>query len=421
MFYFQGLKATKHILIIGKVWIEPTSSAAGSRTLQLIEVFLQQAWQVSFATAAGDSEFKADLGALGIQEFNIELNNSSFDDLIKALKPDIVLFDRFVTEEQFGWRVAEHCPEALRILDTIDLHCLRVARQTALKQNREFTKNDLFNDTAKRELASIYRCDLTLMISEVEMALLQNEFKVDPALLCYIPFLVDPISEATKEAWPDYETRRDFISIGNFLHEPNWDAVLYLKNTLWPLIRNQLPDAKLQIYGAYPSQKVFQLNNTKEGFIINGRAESAQSVMEQARVCLAPLRFGAGIKGKLLDAMLYGTPSVTTPLGAESMSGDLLWNGFIESDPDKFAQAAVNLYREKSLWQTAQKNGFTIINSFYSKKQHVPPILEKIKQVYTNLDQHRLNNFTGSMLMQQSLAATKYMALWIEEKNRSKT
>jgi O-antigen biosynthesis protein len=411
----------KHVLVIGKVWIEPTSSAAGSRTLQLIEVFLQQAWQVSFATAAGHSEFKADLGALGIQEFNIELNNSSFDDLIKTLKPDIVVFDRFVTEEQFGWRVAEHCPEALRILDTIDLHCLRVARQSALKQNREFTKNDLFNDTSKRELASIYRCDITLMISEVEMALLQNEFKVDAALLFYIPFLLDPISETTKDTWPNYETRRDFISIGNFLHEPNWDAVLYLKNTLWPLIRNQLPEAKLQIYGAYPSQKVFQLNNTKEGFIINGRAESAQTVMEQGRVCLAPLRFGAGIKGKLLDAMLFGTPSVTTPLGAESMSGDLLWNGFIESDPDKFAQAAVNLYKEKSLWQTAQKNGFTIINSFYSKKQHVPPLLEKIKQVYTNLDQHRLNNFTGSMLMQQSLAATKYMALWIEEKNRLKT
>jgi hypothetical protein len=119
--------------------------------------------------------------------------------------------------------------------------------------------------------------------------------------------------------------------------------------------------------------------------------------------------------------MLYGTPSVTTPLGAESMSGDLPWNGFIESDPDKFAQAAVNLYKEKSLWQTAQKNGFTIINGFYSKKQHVPQLLEKIKKVYTNLDQHRLNNFTGSMLMQQSLAATKYMALWIEEKNKLKT
>ena len=87
---------------------------------------------------------------------------------ITELQPDIVVFDRFMVEEQFGWRVAECCPNALRILDTIDLHCLRLARQVAVKEQREFSVDDLFSDTAKREIASILRCDVSLMVSEFE-------------------------------------------------------------------------------------------------------------------------------------------------------------------------------------------------------------------------------------------------------------
>ena len=92
---------------------------------------------------------------------------------VKELNPEIVLFDRFMVEEQFGWRVTECCPDALKILDTEDLHCLRQARQVAVKENREFTLNDLYSDVAKREIASILRCDLTLMVSEFEINLLQ--------------------------------------------------------------------------------------------------------------------------------------------------------------------------------------------------------------------------------------------------------
>ena len=126
-----------------------------------------------------------------------------------------------------------------------------------------------------------------------------------------------------------FEERKDFIFVGNFLHEPNRDAVHYLKESVWPLIRAQLPDAGMCIYGAYPSQSVLQLHQPKERFFSLGRADDAQEVVAKARVMLAPLRFGAGMKGKLLEAMQCGTPSVTTAIGAESMYGDLPWNGFI--------------------------------------------------------------------------------------------
>jgi len=162
-----------------------------------------------------------------------------------------------MTEEQFGWRVAEQCPGALRILDTEDLHCLRVGRQLALKEERQFKNNDLISDHAKREIASIYRCDLSLIISPIEMGNLRDFFRVDTSLLHYLPFMLESIINEEKNKWLPYEERKHFISIGNFLHEPNWDAVRYLKEEIWSKIRYKLPDAELHIYGAYSSDKFF--------------------------------------------------------------------------------------------------------------------------------------------------------------------
>ena len=126
----------QQVLIIGYVWVEPNSSAAGSRMLQLIEQFLKQNWKVTFASPAQKSETAASLNSLGVDEVSIELNNTSFDYFVKDLKPTIVLFDRFMMEEQFGWRVAENCPNAVRILDTEDLHFLRKTRHQQLKKRR---------------------------------------------------------------------------------------------------------------------------------------------------------------------------------------------------------------------------------------------------------------------------------------------
>ncbi|MFT6211545.1 MAG: hypothetical protein ACJATE_002182, partial [Bacteroidia bacterium] len=183
-----------NLLIIGTVFPEPNSSAAGGRMLQLIELFQQQGWEITFASAAAESEFAVNLSAIGVKQVSIQLNSSSFDGFVKELNPQMVLFDRFMTEEQFGWRVADNCPNALRVLDTEDLHCLRHARHQALKENREFSHSDLLNDHAKREIASIYRCDVSLIISEYEMELLKAIFKVDEVLLHYLPFMLESIN-----------------------------------------------------------------------------------------------------------------------------------------------------------------------------------------------------------------------------------
>ena len=404
-----------HVLLIGLVWPEPNSSAAGVRIVQLIQSFLEKDYTVSFACSAARGEFSYPLENIGVQCYTIVLNSSSFDSFVQGLSPTMVVFDRYITEEYYGWRVSEICPNALRILDSEDLHCLRKARQKAVKENRIFCLEDLLlEETAKREIASILRCDLTWIISEYEMDILQNIFKLDIALVDYLPMWVETVPEVNTAV----SVKVHFSFIGNFLHEPNWDAVLYLKKEIWPRIRKKLPQAELHIFGAYPSQKVLDLHNPKEGFMVKGRAENVTQVFENTRVFLAPLRFGAGIKGKLIEAMVHGVPSVTTPIGAESMHGDLPWNGSIEQEAQAFVDAAVELYTDSQKWQAAVENGYAILEKRFTK--HDNGFISKLEKLYMELEKHRKQNFLGNLLQHQQFQATKFMSKWIEIKNLKK-
>jgi hypothetical protein len=407
------------ILVLAAIWPEPNSSAAGRRMMGLLELFIAQNWEVMYACTASESAHAFPLESLAISTTKITVNDSAFDVFLQGLAPDIILYDRFMVEEQFSWRVEQHCPQAMTMLETSDLHCLRKARQQALKEGREFTNNDLLGDAAYREIASIQRSDLSLIISKYEITLLQSVLKVEPTLLQYSPFVIDPTEvQQHKTSWPGYEQRNGFVSIGNFKHPPNWDSVQYLKTEIWPLIRRQLPSVELNIYGAYPPPKANQLDDPGEGFNIKGRAENAHDVIKKARICLAPLRFGAGLKGKLLDAMECGTPSVTTTIGSEAMHDGLPWGGAVCDEPQQFAQAAINLYQHEQDWYKCQRQGSAILEHCFFPAEHDESLLKRIEMIQQNLDAHRQQNFIGAMLKHHHLKSTKYMSLWIEEKNK---
>jgi len=406
----------KKILVIGYVWPEPNSSAAGSHMMSILRLFKQQNWQVEFATPAQATEHMIDLASEGISNNSINLNCDSFDAYIAELNPDIVLFDRFMMEEQFGWRVEKNCPDAVKILDTEDLQCLRHGRHQATRAGREMTQADLFSDLAKREIAAILRCDISLIISSFEMELLVNTFNVDASLLHYLPFMVD--LERCPKKTSSFSERKHFMTIGNFRHAPNWDMVLMLQK-IWPLIRKQVPDAECHIYGSYPPPKATALNNPQSGFLIKGWVEDAFTAMETSRLCLAPIRFGAGIKGKLLDAMIMQTPSITTSLGSEGMHQQEPWPGTVVDDLTEFAAAAVNLYNNEQAWLNAQQKGIELLNARFDSDILGAQLITKITEVENNLPQHRLNNFTGAMLKHHSMMSTKYMSQWIAAKNAS--
>jgi len=403
----------KHLVIIGTVFPEPNSTAAGKRMLQLIDFFQQEKFKVSFLSAASFSEHSFDLNSKEIEAYTIKLNDSSFENLIAELNPDIVVFDRFASEEQFGWKVSEICPNAVKILDTEDLHFLRKARETAFKQNRKLDDQDLLNDVFKREIASILRCDLSLIISEFEMDLLTEKFKIDKQILYYLPLFAE-----VKPSLFSFSERKNFISIGNFLHEPNGQTVLKLKK-LWPKIKSKLPEAELHIYGAYATQKALQLHNEREGFLLKGRVENVEKVFSESKVLLAPIPFGAGIKGKLLESMQYGLPNVTSTIGAEGMNGNLPWNGFVCDDENEFVEKSVSLYQKDSDWLQLQKKGFEIIEKRFKKEDFLPQFSERLDEMSNNLEKHRNANFLGQILQHHSLQSTKYLGKWIEEKNKN--
>jgi hypothetical protein len=385
--------------------------------LQLANYFLERSYEVTFVATTAENEFSLYLATLGIKTKQVVLNSDSFNDFVADLQPNIVLFDRFLSEEQFGWRVAEHAPGALRILDTEDLHSLRYVRELCFKTKIPFTVDIwLQDDKTKREVASIYRCDMSLIISDFEMNMLTTTIGINENLLLHLPFMLakDDIPIKT----PSFEERSNFVFIGGGKHLPNLDAIKYLKKDIWPKIKTKLPNAKLNIYGAYLPQQILEFNDAVSGFNVLGKASNVSEVLQNAKVCLAPLRFGAGIKGKLLYAMQFGTPSVTTRIGAEGMHGDLDWNGVITDKASDFVTAAVTLYLNRTQWEKAQRNGNTLLDSRYHKASLENAFDFKISQLHNHLESHRRQNFIGSLLQHQTMASTKYMSKWIQEKNK---
>jgi len=384
--------------------------------LQLIHLFQELDYDITFASAAQQTERSYDLSLLHVHEMPIELNSSSFDQFVKALSPEVVLFDRFISEEQFGWRVAKQVPEAIRILDSEDFHGLRKARELALKNGMPVGKKELQNDISKRELVAMYRCDLTLVISEAEMVLLSEEFQFPEFLMLYLPFIHNTTGRASKQI-ARFADRRHFMTVGNYLHPPNADAITYLKDVLWGLIRSALPDVELHVYGAYQSQRAQAYHDPREGFIIKGAVPNIEITMPQYRTCLAPLRFGAGLKGKLFDAMQTGTPAVMSQIAAEGLFGAEEPNGFISDDPENFASKAVAVYSNPVLWDQKQANGFKILEKRFGKTYFLEQLKTRMSYLQTHLLLQRQQNFTGQLFLQQTVLASRYMSKWIESKN----
>lgn len=402
------------LLVLGYVWPEPNSSAAGWRMLSLLQIYRQQGWRIVFACAADLSPHRFDLTQWGIDELPIAVNDSGLAQTLAHLDPDVVLFDRFMIEEQFGWKVDEACPRALKVLDSEDLHFWRDARQQAHKQQRAVASTDLQTELAMREIAAIYRCDVTLTISTAELQLLQQHFSIPARLLCYCPLLVTP----RREAMQTYVERVDLCFIGNFRHEPNWQTVLKLKQ-LWPAIRQSLPGVNLQIWGAYPPPKATALHNPKQGFYINGWADDAQAELSKARLLVAPIPFGAGQKGKILEAAMVGTPTVTTAVGAEGLADLAAFPGTVCDDDEAFIAAVVALYQDPARWQAASQQTTSLVQQFQFEL-HQQRIYSQLEAVRAELDAHRAANFVGAMLKHHHHRSTKYMGQWIEAKNRAK-
>ncbi|WP_428819562.1 glycosyltransferase [Microbulbifer sp. MCCC 1A16149] len=400
----------KRALLIAKQWPEPTSTAAGRRTLDILDLLAEAGYQVEIASPAQPTPFQA---KTGFGEHTIAVNDTSFDQWVAALNPALVIYDRFMMEEQFGWRVREQCPDAVTLLDTSDFHSLREARHQALKTGEPV---NLFNASAEREIAAMARCDLTVMISQVEVELLKQHFCLPEWQLHYLPFLVRELPDVNK--LPDFDEREHLVMIGGFKHAPNRDATTWFAQTVWPRLHTLLPGVECHVYGAYSDHAMHRLSDPATGLRIHGRTEDALATIARYRLNLAPLRFGAGQKGKILEGWLSGTPTVTTPVGAESMAPENTWGYTLSDNPDQLAATIARLYQSKSDWLNVRDAGIRALAAGFSYQDHAANFIQRLQDIAENLEAHRNRNIWGRILRRTEHRAEEFMSRWIETKNK---
>lgn len=431
--------ARHNLLFVAPVWPERSSSAAGVRTSDLIASYRSQ-WNVHFLSTSKPNQHSEALTAEGVQVHHCPANREQpFHRVLHDVRPQVCVFDRFYAEEAFSFHVHQQLPDTLRVLDMQDMHALRQGRMEVHQAGGSLQQVLDHRPAAdqpmlQRELAAIHRCDLTLVCSPVELQLLRERYSVSPSKLALAPFFVPP--PPTAEALPPFGTRRHFVSIGNFKHPPNLDSVKWLADELWDAVRQRLGDdmVELHLYGAYASHAVQQLHDPARNLFVKGHMPSLEALCRY-RVALAPLRFGAGLKGKVTDSWTHGLPVVTTAIGSEgihlsdyaaetqesySAPANSQWGGFGDTCTSAdFADQASLLYSDEGIWRNSQRTGIELLRLCFDRDQRLLAVQDAIAGRLQNLTAARQEDYVGQMLWQQGNRATEYFSRWIELKERA--
>lgn len=349
---------SNRMLYFAATWPRLQTSAACERVFGLIDTFNLAKQKIEFLCAA--QKHKQEMQ--GVKRYTFVMSQSLDPNDYDAVdqyfgknkgKIDFAMFDTFVAEEFFGHHLHRLRPDCMTILDTQDLHSLRKVREAKymeLLANDPLLERSSVLDVLKvmpsledplhaREMASIFRSDLVLVTSDFEQLFLERRYglkNVQKSQFYYGSDLFDKNDTGYRNVFYDgdkeprdrrfnYEKRKDFVWIGSFKHPPNTRAVELLLNSIWPKVRERLPTAELHIYGSdYPKQfENIEGNGVKKKNLMQDLMQ-----LTRYRVLLAPIFFGAGIKGKVTDSWFNFLPVVTTPVGAEGLYLESIDNDF---------------------------------------------------------------------------------------------
>lgn len=269
--------------------------------------------------------------------------------------------------------VRRFCPRAKIIFNTVDLHYLREERQAAIEGSADLARQAA--DTKELELSVIRRADATILISPVEKELLFRELSDFPSNLVVVPLIRGDIP-GTKVG---FRERRGVIFIGGFQHQPNVDAVIWFGTEIWPLIRESLPQLECFVIGSNAPPSVMKLSGS--GISILGHVPDIAPYFSACRVAVAPIRFGAGLKGKVVTSMGYGVPCVATPMAAEGIGLKADEEILVADDPTSFALAVVKLHEQEMIWQNLSEKGFAFIHKHYSLDAGKEKICEMLESL----------------------------------------
>lgn len=350
------------VLVIDAVMLTPDQDSGSLRMANLLQTFQQLGWHVSFAPS--NLDFHPPYGQR-LEEQGIEvLHAGAVDSIVDFLRLhgrdlDLVILSRHYVAASFLDAVRQHAPQAQVWFDTVDLHFLREQREAELHGDERARRQA--EQSRRQELELMRRTDLTLVVSQTERELLEQEA---PGVRVEI---LSNIHDANPTTTP-FAERDAIVFIGGFNHPPNVDAMQYYVRDILPLVRAELGVVPTFIIGSRPPPEILALENAAQGVLVTGHIQDVMPYFARARLSIAPLRYGAGVKGKINMSMALGVPVVATPCAAEGMhlvEGDDILLG---ADATTFAAAMVRLYRDRDLWETLVRNGLRNIDTHFSRQ-----------------------------------------------------
>ena len=350
--------ARGRVLVVDAMTPEPARDSGSLRLFAILRLLDEQGWSTAFLPDDGraSSAEIAALGALGCEV----LCRPWIEDLPRWLREHgrelhAVMLCRHTVAGQYADLVRRHAPQARLLFDTVDLHFVREQRAAALDGSASLAR--LAEASRRSELALIANCDITFVVSAHEQALLARllpQARVE---------LLSNIHEIHGCRAP-HAQRRDLVFIGGHGHPPNSDAIRWLAGEILPRLREALPDIRLHVLGDLPDSARRELGTP--GLELHGRVPELGPWLDRCLATLAPLRFGAGVKGKINMSMSHGVPVIATGLAVEGMQLSDGVDVLIADTAGAFVEAVLRLQADEALWQRLSEHGLDNVRLHFS-------------------------------------------------------
>jgi GT2 family glycosyltransferase len=356
----KDYQASKKVLVIDSYTPMPDRDAGSLRIFNIMQILVELGYKVSFVpeNRAYAEKYTTLLQGIGVEALYHPYINSIESYLKKnGVELNSVIVSRRDVAMQFLPLTKKYCPKAKIIFDTVDLHFVREARELALKTGSDLDLHKSGSLSKELELAKI--SDEMWVVSETEKNVLTD---ISPDISVQVISLIHSVN-GTKVKRSD---REGIVFIGNFLHPPNIDAIEYFVDKVLPSVRSRLGNVKFSIVGANPPKSIRRYAKTGQNIEVTGFVDEIAPYLNKAILSIAPLRYGAGVKGKISSSMSAGLPVVTTPIGAEGM--DLVHgeNAMVGDDEEALANHIIELYEDDVLWESISQQGCKHVNDAFS-------------------------------------------------------
>ncbi|WP_028281598.1 glycosyltransferase [Olleya marilimosa] len=360
----------KNVLIIDEIIPEFNKDSGSRRLTEIIKLLLKNKVSVFLIADLKQYKYKSDyiqkFKDLGVNVYQPSIDQKgqqvTKEDFIKLIAPkiDVAWLHRPTIFSKFQSLVKTANPNIKLVFDMVDFHYVRLLREYEL--NKDEALKAEAEKFLKIELENCKNADVVIAISTTDKELLKQHFNTDEKVV-----LISNIHQHIDKSdnFNSFENRNDLLFVGSFRHDPNSDAVKYLKENIMPLVWKDIPDLKVNIIGSYITEDIEALASDK--FKLLGFVDDLNAVINTTKLFVAPLRFGAGIKGKIGQSLEHSLPLVTTNVGAEGFDFGEQTNVMIANNAEAIAQKVIDLYTNKILWEEASNSCKTILEPFSLK------------------------------------------------------